>query len=190
MINRNTATLSRRALLSSLGAGVLCLGAGRALAAPSVLTGAGDIRVINLSNPRTGDRLNSVYWIEGEYIPEVMAQISHLMRDWRVDKVKPIDPGVIDIISAAHKKLDSSEPFTVYSGYRSPQTNAMLRSNSRGVARNSYHVKGMAADLHMERRSVRQIASAALSLNAGGVGRYSRSDFVHMDCGPVRDWGR
>ncbi|NBT42701.1 MAG: DUF882 domain-containing protein, partial [Alphaproteobacteria bacterium] len=26
--------------------------------------------------------------------------------------------------------------------------------------------------------------------NAGGVGRYSRSNFVHMDCGPVRVWGR
>jgi uncharacterized protein YcbK (DUF882 family) len=163
--------------------------AGKALASPNILTGAGDVRVINLANNRTGDRLNSVYWIEGQYVPEVLAEVDHLMRDWRLDLKRKIAPEVIDIMSAAHRLLGASEPFTVFSGYRSPQTNAMLRRESRGVARNSYHMKGMAADLHMKTRSVRDIARAAASLNCGGVGRYSRSDFVHMDCGPVRTWG-
>ncbi|MGF1660776.1 MAG: YcbK family protein [Rubrimonas sp.] len=190
MTTNPTATISRRGLLAGLGAAFALAPAAHALAAPAVLTGAGDIRMIRLVNPRTGDKVSSVYWIEGAYVPEVMSEISHLMRDWRVDRVKAIDPGLIDIISAAHKRLDTSEPFTVYSGYRTPQTNAALRQNSRGVASNSYHIKGMAADLHLEGRSVRQISGAALSLKAGGVGKYSRSNFVHMDCGPVRDWGR
>ena len=185
-----TATFSRRSVLAGLGAAFALAPASLALAAPPILTGAGDVRMIRLANPRTGDKVNSVYWIEGQYVPEVLAQIDHLMRDWRIDKVKPIDPALIDIMSAAHKRLETTEPFTVYSGYRSLQTNAALRAKSRGVASNSYHIKGMAADLHMESRSVRQMAGAALSLNAGGVGRYSRSNFVHMDCGPVRDWGR
>ncbi len=190
MTDKTIAAFTRRSFVRGLGAGIACLGATGAPASPAILTGAGDVRVVNLSNPRTGDRIRSVYWIEGAYIDEVMAQIDHLMRDWRVDRVKRIDPGLIDIVAAAHRRLDTAEPFVVYSGYRTPQTNAMLRRNSRGVARNSYHTRGMAADLHMDGRSVRQIAAAALSLNAGGVGRYSRSDFVHMDCGPVRDWGR
>jgi uncharacterized protein YcbK (DUF882 family) len=75
------------------------------------------------------------------------------------------------------------------SGYRSPATNAMLRSRSRGVARNSLHMKGQAADLRLKSRSVSQMARAAAACNAGGVGKYSRSNFVHMDCGPVRVWG-
>jgi uncharacterized protein YcbK (DUF882 family) len=161
-----------------------------ALASPSLLTGAGDVRTIRLENPRTGDRLNAVYWVEGEYIPEIMAEIDWLMRDWRVDSVKPIAHKTVDIMAAAHRLLDTTEPFTVYSGYRTPQTNRMLRGRSGGVARNSYHIKAMAADLHLRSRSVRQIAGAAQSLGAGGVGRYSRSDFVHMDSGPVRSWGR
>jgi uncharacterized protein YcbK (DUF882 family) len=66
----------------------------------------------------------------------------------------------------------------------------MLAMRGRGVARDSYHVKGMAADLHLASRSVRQISTAAAHLNAGGIGTYSRSDFVHLDCGPPRDWGR
>jgi uncharacterized protein YcbK (DUF882 family) len=119
-----------------------------------------------------------------------MAEIDWLMRDWRSDSVKPIARKTVDIIAATHRLLETSEPFTVYSGYRTPQTNRLLRSKSRGVARNSYHIKAMAADLHMEARSVSKIARAAQALGGGGVGRYSRSDFVHMDCGPVRSWGR
>jgi uncharacterized protein YcbK (DUF882 family) len=75
------------------------------------------------------------------------------------------------------------------SGYRSPETNAMLRRRSSGVARNSLHMQGEAADLRVNSRSVNQIYQAARACNAGGVGRYSRSNFVHMDCGPVRTWG-
>jgi uncharacterized protein YcbK (DUF882 family) len=66
----------------------------------------------------------------------------------------------------------------------------MLRSKSSGVARNSLHMKGQAADLRLSSRSVSQVARAAEACNAGGVGRYSGSNFVHMDCGDVRHWGR
>jgi uncharacterized protein YcbK (DUF882 family) len=50
-------------------------------------------------------------------------------------------------------------------------------------------MQGEAADLRVNSRSVNQIFQAARACNAGGVGRYSRSNFVHMDCGPVRSWG-
>jgi uncharacterized protein YcbK (DUF882 family) len=101
-----------------------------------------------------------------------------------------IDPRTIDIMAAAHRLMDVSEPYMMLSGYRSPKTNAMLRSQSRGVARNSLHMKGQAADLRLKSRSVGQMAKAAEACASGGVGRYSRSNFVHMDCGPVRAWGR
>jgi uncharacterized protein YcbK (DUF882 family) len=184
------ASISRRSVLIGALGCIAGAAAGPALASPAILAGKGDIRLVSLVNPRTGDKLTSVYWVDGVYIPEVLAEIDHLMRDWRADQKRKIAPAVIDIMSASHKLLGASEPFTVFSGYRSARTNAMLRRESRGVARNSYHVKGMAADLHMKSRSVSQIARAAASLNCGGVGRYSRSDFVHMDCGPVRSWGR
>ena len=86
--------------------------------------------------------------------------------------------------------MDAGEPYLLLSGYRTPQTNAMLRSRSRNVARKSLHMEGKAADLRLSSRSVGQMAKAAAACAAGGVGRYSRSNFVHMDCGPVRTWGR
>lgn len=138
---------------------------------------------------RTGERIDMVYWIEGKYIKDACKEITHFMRDWRNDLHMDIDLRTIDIMTAAHNLMDVSEPYMLLSGYRSPQTNAMLRSRSRGVAKNSLHMKGQAADLRLASRSVGQMARAASACHAGGVGSYSRSNFVHMDCGVVRSWG-
>jgi uncharacterized protein YcbK (DUF882 family) len=139
---------------------------------------------------RTGERLDTIYWIEGKYVPDAVKEINYFMRDWRTDGVKPIDLRTIDIMAAAHNLMDVEEPYMLLSGYRSPQTNAMLRSRSRGVAKNSLHIKGQAADLRLASRSVHQMANAAAACKGGGVGKYSSSNFVHMDCGVVRSWGR
>ena len=111
------------------------------------------------------------------------------MRDWRTDGVKTIDLRTIDVMAAAHNLMDVNEPYMLLSGYRSPKTNAMLRSRSRGVAKNSLHMEGKAADLRLSSRSVSQMSRAAAACRGGGVGRYSGSNFVHMDCGAVRTWG-
>ncbi|MEL6477740.1 MAG: DUF882 domain-containing protein [Pseudomonadota bacterium] len=171
-------------------AGITALGASSVLGFPALARGAGEFRSFNMVNKRTGEWLKTVYWVEGSYIPEAMDAINTVMRDWRQDEKIQIDRRTIDIISAAHNLLDCQEPFELVSGYRSPTTNAALRRKSRGVARNSYHMRGMAADLKLQTRSVQQIAAAGRALRAGGVGKYSRSSFVHFDSGPVRDWGR
>ncbi len=159
-------------------------------AAPAVLRNAGEFRSLSLVNHRTAEKLTCAYWVEGEYIPEALEAFNYILRDWRQEEIKSIDARTIDIMAATYSLLDTSEPFQVVSGYRSPRTNAMLRSRSRGVARNSYHTRGMAVDITLDSRSAREIARAAKSLAAGGVGTYSRSSFAHVDSGPVRDWGR
>lgn len=178
-------TMDRRKLIAGIGAVCTFLPA-----APAIAKGSGEFRSISLINKRTAEKLNTVYWVEGEYIPEAMEAVNYIMRDWRQSLVKRIDPRTIDIMAATHNLLDCSEPFEIVSGYRSAQTNAMLRGRSRGVARKSYHLQGMACDLKLQTRSVWQVSSAAKSLGAGGVGRYRRSNFTHIDSGPARDWGR
>lgn len=181
-------TFTRRALMRAFAA--TAVSAAPVMAnATGFLRGAGDVRRISMYNGRTGETLNTIYWIEGDYISPAFEDIRFFMRDWRNDAVHSIDARTIDILTAAHRLLDTSEPYLLLSGYRSPETNAMLRSRSSGVARNSLHMQGEAADVRISSRSVSQIYNAARACNAGGVGRYSRSNFVHMDCGPVRTWG-
>jgi uncharacterized protein YcbK (DUF882 family) len=180
--------ITRRGLIAAFAATA-------AVAAPTyssafgLLRGAGDVRRIRMYSGRTGESLDTIYWLEGEYIPDALKEITYFMRDWRTDEVKKIDPRTVDIAAAAHRLMDISEPYMMLSGYRCPKTNAMLREHSRGVARNSLHMKGQAADLRLKSRSVGQMYKAASACAAGGVGKYSRSNFVHMDCGPVRSWG-
>ena len=185
--NDGARAISRRAILG----GMLATGAAAAspaMAAPSLLTGRGRFRSVRLRNAHTDEWIRTVYWVEDEYIPEALDAIDHLLRDWRKDAVKPIDPATIDILSRVHEMLDCEEPFHVISGYRTAQTNAMLRRSGSGVARRSLHSEGRAADLRLAGRTSAELRDAARRLRVGGVGHYPRSGFIHVDTGRVRYW--
>ncbi len=180
-------SLSRRFILGAFAASAITA-APTFTKAAGFLRGAGDIRALNMISRRTGERFKGIYCIDNKYIPEVLEEISFVMRDWRRNETKTIDRRTIDIIAASHNLLNTDEPYTLLSGYRSAKTNAMLRRRSRSVARHSLHMTGQAADIRLSSRSVKQIFKAAAKCSGGGVGRYYRSNFVHMDCGPVRTW--
>lgn len=181
-------TISRRGILGVFAA--TSVAAAPVMAnAFGFLRGSGDIRRIRMYSGRTGESIDTVYWVDGRYVRDALNEINIFMRDWRNGQAIGIDPRMIDIAAASHRLLQTDEPYMMLSGYRSPQTNAMLRSRSSGVARNSLHMTGKAADLRLKSRSVAQVSRAAISCNGGGVGRYSRSNFTHMDCGPIRTWG-
>lgn len=188
MTGISSSGMTRRALLGAFAATAVTSAPTYSNAA-GFLRGGGDIRRIRMYSGRTGERIDMIYWIEGEYIKDAVQEVTYFMRDWRNDLVKNIDLRTVDIMAASHNLLDVNEPYMLLSGYRSPQTNAMLRSRSRGVAKNSLHMRGQAADLRLASRSVNQMAKAAIACHGGGVGRYSGSNFVHMDCGQVRSWG-
>lgn len=154
-----------------------------------VVRGAGNYRRIRMYSGRTGESIDTVYWVDGKYVRDALNELNIFMRDWRTGQVIGIDPRMVDIAAASHRLLQTNEPYMMLSGYRSPKTNAMLRSRSGGVARNSLHMTGKAADLRLKSRSVNQMYKAASACRAGGVGKYSSSNFVHMDCGPLRTWG-
>lgn len=188
MTTNSSLSMTRRAVLSAFAATTV-IAAPTFTNAAGFLRGAGDIRRLRMTSLRTGESIDTIYWIEGDYIKEAVREITHFMRDWRTNESKNIDIRTVDIMAASHNLLNSNEPYMLLSGYRSPETNAMLRRRSRRVAKNSRHMQGQAADLRLSTRSVNQMYRAAVACQGGGVGKYSRSNFVHMDCGPVRNWG-
>jgi uncharacterized protein YcbK (DUF882 family) len=145
-------------------------------------------RRLSFANLHTGENLTAVYWSNGTYQRNAVAEINHLLRDFRTGDVHPIDLRLLDLLHVLQRKVKSQSPFQVISGYRSPATNAKLASASNGVARRSYHMKGMAIDVALEDRKLTSLRDAALALRAGGVGYYPKPGFVHVDVGPVRSW--
>ncbi|MBI1214194.1 MAG: DUF882 domain-containing protein [Alphaproteobacteria bacterium] len=145
-------------------------------------------RQMKLSNAHTGDKFHGEYWYNGRYIPDAFGEIKHVMRDYRTNDVFPIDPRLMDILYVLQHRLDNFTAFEVFSGYRSPKTNAMLRRISHGVAKHSLHMTGQAIDLNQPGTHLSSLKRGAIALRSGGVGYYPKSDFVHVDTGRVRHW--
>lgn len=180
----NKTIIDRRSALR-LGLGALCVFLPSTAMAT---TAASSKRTISLANLHTGENLKTIYWANGDYVPEALAEIDHHLRDFRTGDIHPIDPQLIDLLHDLRVQMRSKSPFEVISGYRSPVTNAQLASDGHGVARKSFHLRGMAIDIRLPGRDLRQLRKAALSLRRGGVGFYPKPDFVHVDVGPVRTW--
>lgn len=190
----SAASVSRRKFL---GFGLVTLGAAAAAStiapqASAAMFSRGaqfdGARRVSFRNSHTGEIFSGVYRVGDKYLPDAFDKINIVLRDFRTNEVFPIDPRVIDIIFSVHQMTKQTEPYEVLSGYRCPKTNAGLRSNSEGVAKNSLHMTGQAIDLRLPGFDTRQIRNLAVSLKAGGVGYYPRSNFVHMDTGDVRTW--
>ncbi len=139
-------------------------------------------------NVYTGEELKTVYWKNGEYIPEALDDINFMLRDVRTGKVKPINKKLLDVLYGVRKQLKCDEPFNMISGYRSPRSNAILRKSKKGVARNSLHMYGKAIDISLPGYSLRGLRRAAMDIHGGGVGYYPQSKFVHIDVGAIRYW--
>lgn len=145
-------------------------------------------RRLSFVNLHTGEKLTAAYWSGGKYQKNAIKDINHLLRDFRTGDIHPIDLRLLDLLHVLNRSVKSKSPYQVISGYRSPATNARLASHSHGVARRSYHMKGMAIDIALEDRKLADLHRAAMALEAGGVGFYPKPGFVHVDVGPVRSW--
>ena len=177
------------------GASLSAIEVGTAFAVPIparkpawVERGPDDNRTISLEHQWTGEKLNVPYWERGHMLIDALAEIDHLLRDSRNNKTHPTDPAMLDILVAMRRRLGTDAPIQVVCGYRSPETNAMLVEQSSGVAKHSFHMEGMAIDIRIPGRDLSAIRAVALDLQSGGVGYYPRSDFLHIDSGPVRSW--
>jgi uncharacterized protein YcbK (DUF882 family) len=182
VIRHDQPSPARRDFLKCAGAALV------AMAPMAALARGSECRSLSFVHTHTGEMLSCVYYQEGGYDPATLARVNHFLRDFRTDEVHAIDPGVLDILFAVRSRAGRDDPFHVISGYRSPATNAWLRSSSSGVAKHSLHMEGRAIDIRLPGFPTRKLRDIALALRRGGVGYYPASDFVHLDTGRVRFW--
>lgn len=172
--------LQRRRWLSlggvMLGASLLPVTASAIVSTPKPMS-------LRLRNVNTGDVVNAQH-SGGRFTSASINQMNYLMRDRRENKIRQIDPNLYYKLIQLQARLGMrNSEILVLSGYRTPKTNRSI-----GGASNSYHILGKAVDFYIQGVSLAKVRQAALSLNNGGVGYYPRSNFVHVDTGPIRSW--
>ncbi len=184
-------------LQTLLSAGLLAAHPAAALPAAPPATAASvapsatsEVHRLRLYHTHTAESIDIVYREGDQYVPEAIDQLDHFLRDSRTGDVHHFDPRLFDLLSDLTASLGGrgDAEIDVVCGYRTPQTNAYLRRHSRGVARHSLHMQAEAIDIRVPGVSTRELQLAALALHRGGVGYYRRSQFVHVDVGPVRRW--
>ena len=153
---------------------------------------AGDTRTLSLHHVHTKENLTITYKKNGQFDDEALKKINWIMRDWRKNQDIKMDPEEIDLLWEVQKEVGATEPIHIICGYRSPDTNSMLRRRSKGVARFSQHTLGKAIDFFIPGVPLDKLRATAMRLQGGGVGFYptSGSPFVHLDIGNVRAWPR
>lgn len=145
-------------------------------------------RTLRFYNTHTGESLRSTFWAEGQFIPDALQDINKVLRDHRNNRIAEMDPQLLVLLDNVSAKFGSNSVVHIISGYRSPETNAMLHEHSNGVAKHSMHMEGRAIDIRIPGQDLATLHKVAMAQRAGGVGYYPSSQFVHMDTGRVRYW--
>ncbi|QPC94790.1 DUF882 domain-containing protein [Mesorhizobium sp. INR15] len=161
-----------------------------ALLCMCVTSAFAETRTLKIQHLHTGEKAEIVFKRNGRYDQAGLKKINIMLRDWRRNEPTKMDPRLLDLVWQAYRASGSTGYINVVSGYRSPTTNAMLRSRSKGVARESQHMVGRAMDFFLPDVPLKKLRDIGLRMQGGGVGYYptSGSPFIHMDVGNVRHW--
>jgi uncharacterized protein YcbK (DUF882 family) len=182
---RDKSGFTRRSFLATLAVGGLGL-----VKLPRMLRAMEGSRSLGFHHLHTGESLDVEYFALGDYVPNALAEVNHVLRDWRDGTIHSIDPALLDLLHELHAATGTRHPFQVICGYRSPKTNAMLASHSEAVSPRSLHMSGKAIDIRLPDVPLARLRDVALGLRRGGVGYYPdpANNFVHVDTGRVRHW--
>lgn len=145
-------------------------------------------RALELFNTHTSETVRVAYWRDGAYLPAALEKMRNVLRDHRNGEVHDIEPTLYDQLHDLARAARRDARFEIISGYRSPESNAKMAAASKGVAKRSLHMEGRAIDVRLRGYSCANLRDLALAAQRGGVGYYSRSDFVHLDNGRFRTW--
>ena len=181
-----TMAMKRRALLLGSVAPVVLAAAPAAAArrgTPRRPSGPQPRRLL-IRHAHTGALFSGSYHNGRTHDPIAISDLSLVLADSRTGAVKPFDPLAIDVLWEVTQKAGATGELLVFSGYRTPETNALVHG-----AGDSQHLRAAAVDLHVPAERMEGFAETALRLGLGGVGVYTQQGFVHLDSGPVRRWG-
>ncbi|WP_119256683.1 DUF882 domain-containing protein [Shinella zoogloeoides] len=161
-------------------------------AIPATVQAESGSRTLKLYFIHTKEKAEITFKRNGRYDQRGLKQLNEFLRDWRRNEPTKMDPRLFDLVWEVYQKVGATGYINVVSAYRSPATNGMLRSRTKGVAKKSQHMLGKAMDFYIPGVKLATLRATAMKFQVGGVGYYptSGSPFVHLDVGGVRAWPR
>lgn len=66
-----------------------------------------DRRSVSFVHTHTCEKLTAAYGQDGEYQPEVLQQVNHVLRDFRTNEVHAIDPALLGVLFALRTTVNS-----------------------------------------------------------------------------------
>jgi uncharacterized protein YcbK (DUF882 family) len=147
-----------------------------------------DVKSIKLRNIHQNKLYKAEFFEKNCYKLSGLFEVNKAFIDYRAHEITRIDIDLINLLYDIGTHIGLDKEFSIVSGYRSKHTNNMLRRHMKGVAKDSFHTKGKAVDIYVPGVKLRRLRDIAIGLGRGGVGYYPRSNFVHVDVGPVRTW--
>jgi len=145
-------------------------------------------KTLHLYNIHTGESIKATFWAKDHYVSSEIRRLNYFLRDYRLNKSVSMDQNLFNLLYAIQLVGDTKKPLEILSGYRSLQTNNLLRKHSKGVAKHSYHTLARAVDFNIQDRYLYDTLKVSKKLGVGGVGYYPNNGFIHVDTGPVRFW--
>ena len=145
-------------------------------------------RMLELYRPQSKEREKLCYWRpETGFDKREYLKATWLLRDVEYKTQAFIHSGLLDTICILQEWLrreGRQSDIHILSGYRTAAHNFRLE----GAAKQSLHMQGKAADIHVPGISTKLLAAMAMMVSAGGVGIYMDKGFVHVDIGRIRTW--
>ncbi len=152
-------------------------------------------RTLDLVRPASGERVQLLYWKDGEILDPAYQQVCHLLRDVNGKKTAPMDPKLLETLWATQAfiaRFGMTKPLEILSGYRTPESNRRLIEEGIPAARKSLHLEGRAADIRISQLHEEVLGELIQSFRQGGVGFYyrptARGGWIHTDTGLQRKW--
>lgn len=158
----------------------------------SATEAAAETRSLKLYYIHTREKAVITFKRNGKYDQKGLQELNRFLRDWRRNQPTRMDPRLFDLVWEVYRRSGATDYINVVSAFRSPETNGLLRTRTKGVAEKSQHMLGKAMDFYIPGVKLATLREIGMQMQIGGVGFYptSGSPFVHMDVGGVRAWPR
>ncbi|MFK3690493.1 DUF882 domain-containing protein [Agrobacterium tumefaciens] len=158
----------------------------------SATEAAAETRSLKLYYIHTREKAVITFKRNGKYDQKGLQELNRFLRDWRRNQPTRMDPRLFDLVWEVYRRSGATDYINVVSAFRSPETNGLLRTRTKGVAEKSQHMLGKAMDFYIPGVKLSRLREIGMQMQIGGVGFYptSGSPFVHMDVGGVRAWPR